>query len=421
MNDLYRDAKNVQDVDELEKKLAVLESEAAAVINILHEENGPCTIAPRRPQVETLRKFLFLMHYRSVRLSKTYFQRDHPDNTPIRQWLSEYRKKHNLNSDVDVWLHDLRYYLDTPHTQIIRDADAMVDQCGGLKVVEEMMKTHIDPGVENFSALAYKSQADFYFLCIWEAAENEEFTLGDNSFGLWEGRLLGKPGLHRLFAVGPRIVIILRDVHLDPALGPLAVPLGAVNSDLAAIPQDRPKPIYSNSALTPEDLAQHRLSAGAKKDKFEFKVTKLTRDQTFEVNKVFLENVRTDGSLTFISKERTLSTLRQYLRHPTSWPMNDVHKTTPKYRKLLSILEADVASMSQNILPQNPTNPSPSSVDQLNAELGTCQSPCFNEGLQMTPKPFLALAGLQVSDEPKADAKVMPSKSQPLITQTRIA
>ena len=36
------------------------------------------------------------------------------------------------------------------------------------------------------------------FLGIWEAADGEEFVLGANSFGLWEGVIRTCPGLQTL-------------------------------------------------------------------------------------------------------------------------------------------------------------------------------------------------------------------------------
>ena len=47
-------------------------------------------------------------------------------------------------------------------------------------------------------------------MCIWQAAVGEEFVLTDKSFGLWEGHMNGNRGIHRLFVVSPRIVIVLR-------------------------------------------------------------------------------------------------------------------------------------------------------------------------------------------------------------------
>ena len=334
--DIYRDVKDRHDVDSIEKKLAVLESEAAAVINIFHERSGQHTVTLKRPQVESVRKFLFIMHYRSR--WKTYHQHDHPENAPIRDWLTNLKQKFKLNSDMEVWLHDLRYYLDTPHSQIIRHADNLLNRWGGLLSVMNMLRTRLDPNVENASALAYKNQSDGFFLCVWEAADGEAFMLGNNSFGLWEGLAFGEPELHRIFPISPRIVLVLRALCLRPEFR-FSVPPSALQGDLLHIPQDPPTPIYTKVKNVEKDFANHRLSSAAKDDRFRFKITKLTKDQTFAVNKVFMENVPRDGSVTFTSKKKALSALYQYMVHPTSWPKNDQHQTSLKYMKLLGILQ----------------------------------------------------------------------------------
>jgi len=81
--------------------------------------------------------------------------------------------------------------------------------------------SQVDPDMEHYLALAYVNQAQSYFLCFWEAADGEEFILGDNSFGLWEGRAAGESGLHRLFLVSPRVAVVLRGNEMRPEALPL--------------------------------------------------------------------------------------------------------------------------------------------------------------------------------------------------------
>lgn len=63
---LYKDARNPDDVMELEKKLSVLESKAGRAISDIHKTIGVSQRAIlRRGDLEDLRRFLFIMHYRS--------------------------------------------------------------------------------------------------------------------------------------------------------------------------------------------------------------------------------------------------------------------------------------------------------------------------------------------------------------------
>ena len=113
--------------------------------------------------------------------------------------MERFRTKNGLSNATEVWLHSLRYYLDTPHWSIISHASQMHKKYGKNGVWNLAKDMNVDPEAEYVHSLAYQSQADNYFLCIWEAVEGEEFILSHTGFGLWEGTMAGSPGLHRLF------------------------------------------------------------------------------------------------------------------------------------------------------------------------------------------------------------------------------
>jgi hypothetical protein len=186
VTNLYKDVRNVDDVHEVEKKLSILESRAARAVSTILAATGTSSCKLIRKNLIDLRKFLFIMHIRSSRLSGEYFKERHDHvHTPGLEWLQAYKKRHGLQSDTEMWLHTLRYYLDTPHKELMRHGREIKLKHGGK--IMEMLKTKIDPDEEHFNALAYEGLADGSFLCIWEAADGEEFVLGDSSFGLWEG------------------------------------------------------------------------------------------------------------------------------------------------------------------------------------------------------------------------------------------
>ncbi|RDB18561.1 hypothetical protein Hypma_000306 [Hypsizygus marmoreus] len=194
--------------------------------------------------------------------------------------------------------------------------------------------------------------------------------------------------------LSPTIVLVLRLGVLRPeALSSMADAgqkiMQVLDSDFASILQDGPTPIYSKT-VDADNFAQHRLSSAAKSDQFQFKVTKLTSTQTFSMNKVFLENVRDTGALTFTSKRRALSTLRQYLLHPTSWSWNDVHHTRPKYTKLVSILSAESIETDQPKTSASPNSKSP---------------PPSVETSDDPNNVAVKISGLQLSDKAKGKSK----------------
>lgn len=303
---------------ELEKKLAVLEGKAAKVITKIHDTVSKTpTISLNRREVEDLRKFLFVMYYRKENLAHTFFEEDHPENAPARAWMQEYRKKYGLKSTADFWLHVLRYYLDTRHEQICKDYYDIVKKYGPAGL-GNMMQGTIHPSIK-FEAMAYGAQAGSFVTSIWKAAEGEEFLLGHNGFGLWEGLCMGQPAIHRIFVVSPRIAIVHRNRMATAGTSQFRIPgLPAMNnSDLLDIPTPSADVDYLGAVdISPinnsEELMEYKASLAAQNDVFTFTVTKLTIAQTDAFNAVVLRNVKPDGSLTFLSAPVALEALRRY-------------------------------------------------------------------------------------------------------------
>ncbi|KAG1750123.1 hypothetical protein EDB19DRAFT_1629360, partial [Suillus lakei] len=317
----YQDVRNTDNINELEEKLADLECQAASIITDLHKALPQGTFTLKRRSLELLRKFLFVMHYRNVSCSGAYFQVDHPENAGGRQWIESFMKAKGIQSAVETWLYVLRYYLDTSHSDIMRDAAELVEKYGEEGLQKMMTESHIPPDLEHFPAYTYHTHADGCFFSIWEAAEGEEFIITNNSFGLWEGLAGGCPSLHRIFVVSPRIAIVLRNVVLRPEMKEFIKP-GSLVSSLLNVNPAPATPIYGSGEdgipLDPvafksaRSLARYRSSQEGGNDSFVFKITKLSRPQTLEFNSVVLVNVRGTGSLTFLSRETMLRTARAF-------------------------------------------------------------------------------------------------------------
>ncbi|KAG1725894.1 uncharacterized protein EDB91DRAFT_1022191, partial [Suillus paluster] len=318
VSNFYQDVRNTEDVNELEKKLADLERQAASIIMDLHKALPHGTFTLKRRSLELFRKFLFIMHYRNASCSSAYFQADHPENAGARQWIESFMKAKGTQSAVETWLYVLRYYLDASHSDIMRDAAELIEKYGEEGLQKMIAESHISPDFERYPVVAYHGQANNYFFSIWEAAEGEEFILTNNGFGLWEGLAGGCPGLHRIFVVSPRIAIVLRCVLLRPETKAY-IPAGSFKSCLLNI--NPVPPSYANGKhgilsladfKSAKSLARYRSSDEGGNDSFVFKITKLSRPQTLELNSVVLINVKQTGSLTFLSRESMLRTARAY-------------------------------------------------------------------------------------------------------------
>jgi hypothetical protein len=75
MTDMYRDFSNASNQNYLEEELSKLESRAAGTVSIIrkHFEEGKSEVWITRPDRNTLRKFLFIMKYRSSSMHKVSF------------------------------------------------------------------------------------------------------------------------------------------------------------------------------------------------------------------------------------------------------------------------------------------------------------------------------------------------------------
>ncbi|KAF5379203.1 hypothetical protein D9615_005924 [Tricholomella constricta] len=336
VQNLYRDV-SAQDINELEKSLSILENHAARIINTLHQHTqGDFTL--KRKDLYYLRKFLFVMHYRQSKLSNSYFQEDHPENRPLVPWIRNFKKEHDLKTSTDLWLFTIRYYMDTPHSEICQHAEKTYEKYG-RNVLDRGM---VDPNMEHYNALAYALQAQDYFLGFWEAPEGTEFILGHNGFGIWEGNSFPLSMMHRIFVVGPRFAVVLRHNNM--------LPLNIrnqrfLNTDFKDIKHGLPR-------ITSMDPAAENDA-----DVFAFKITHLTKAQMQAFNSVILSNVRKDGSITFLSKEYVLAVLQAH--HASSEYASD----RLRYAPLITTLSTPDPSGPPD--PPWPSTDSPSLVASL--------------------------------------------------------
>ena len=261
-----------------------------------------------RKSLIDLRKFLYILYFRSSRLSGKYFK-ERFDNIhlPGLEWIRAYKKRHGLESETEMWLHTLRYYLDTPHKELMLHGKEFELKYGDK--ITEMLTTRIDPDEEHFNALAYTSLAEGCFLCIWEVADGEEFVLGDDCFGLWEGIAAGHPGLHHLYVLSPRIIIVLSLQFLRPEFfSQLSKEkTDSFFSTLMDIKHISPIPTYPGGA--PKNKEELAAIVAREEDMFEFKIIKLSVPQSRHINAIMLFHLPGTGSMTFVSKISMLRTL----------------------------------------------------------------------------------------------------------------
>ena len=322
----------------------------------------------KRKELEVIRKFIYLMHYRRTCFVSSYFDEDDPENMPIRDYMKNFRRKHNLYKKDDIWLFGLKYMLDVPHHKIVATGEAIQDKYGGPEGLLSMLMTRVDPDIENYHAVDYTSMSNGLFLGIWEAAEGEEFVLGANSFGLWEGVIGTCSGLHRLFVVSPRVALVLRHNTMAPEFVDY-FDAHIVKSELIDVSMSRATSTYANYQNLPwsdnpydqeaaaQALWKYRQTPEAQEDIFMFTPTKLTQKQTRALNHVILTHLSNSG-MTFSSPAAVRKTIQYHLQSDIPYARESKYL----FRNLLGLLSEETLSIDPNAS-ISPTPPPKSAID----------------------------------------------------------
>ena len=370
---MYRDDRNADNVDHLEQGLSRLENDAARTIRNIHSaiESRHRKIVMKRKELEAIRKFTYLMHYRRTAFISSYFDENDPENRPLRDYMKNFRRKHNLYKKDDFWLFGLKYILDVPHHKIVATGEAIQDRYGGPKGILSMLMTRVDPDIEDYHAVDYTAMSNSLFLGIWEAAEGEEFVLGANSFGLWEGVLETNPGLHRLFVVSPKVALVLRQVIMGPESIDHIKAHMTVTSTLIDVPMSRAVSTYANYENPPwsddpsdqeaaaRALWKYRQTPEAQEDIFMFTPTRLTREQTRALNHVILIHL-SDNGMTFSSPAAVRKTIQHHLQSDIPYARESKYW----FRNLLGLLSENPTSESTSPKSStSSTSPPRSAVD----------------------------------------------------------
>ncbi|KAF5309394.1 hypothetical protein D9619_012311 [Psilocybe cf. subviscida] len=340
---MYRDQRNPGNMNHLEEALSKLENSAAKLIKDMHSAVAEGKkIKMKRKELEVIRKFVYILHYRRVSLRPSYFDGNDPDNASIKEFFESFRKKHNLTKPDDIWLWGLKYLLDTPHHKIVGMGAVIRERYGGLQQLFKMMATKVDPDLENYHALDYTLIAGSSFLAIWEAAESEEFVVGSNSFGLFEGTALGMYA-HRIFVVSPRIALILRHNALIPRMGALETVYNSILADIPTVPPESERVGFMPPPNASEDeefaaFEAYRQTPIAQEDRYTFTPSKLTPEQTHNVNFFILSHLDM-GGVAFVSQKAMSRSLKHQIRADVSY----IAESKYYLRALLGVIASNLA------------------------------------------------------------------------------
>ena len=342
---MYRDEENATDVDHIEKAFSRLESDAARIIHKIDKaiEKGEVTLP--RGELNTLRKFLFLLSYRNDRRSRQFIEELFDEDT--HDHIKEFQAEHGLKDTKAVWLFNIKNILDSEHWEIGEN-----------------------PKVYWADRTDYKHEQKVYQLGFFRVPQGFEF-LNTGSMGLFEGSQIINPMLRmqmeamfpfpeprwrpgvkgptqpvitltRSWPLTPRLVVMLRHRMLTEEPFSLAQGLRPQTHDfMQSYFYDFPRTIAAvtyNPALSP---AMRRAMSGSRteederllrefqeenkldgqcvnsrlKDTLKFQINALDEDQGARVNVLLLEHC--DGMINFISPGPLRQSLKRYVKDRT--------------------------------------------------------------------------------------------------------
>ncbi|KAF8245412.1 hypothetical protein K440DRAFT_646339 [Wilcoxina mikolae CBS 423.85] len=199
LQDMYRDFdRSNPDQHRIEQKLSALESKAGTIIANARNAftSGKDSVGMIRGERDTLRKFLFIMMYRSKKFYRRYNHQsadDYKANDRVK--MLAYMKEKGFKKPIDVWFANL---------EAILDLQMDAEQKWAMKIME---KAYPDD-----AAWFFKNMQMYFMSFCTPKDPKDEFLLTENVYGIFEGCNTNEGWTdHHLFApVSSRLMIVLR-------------------------------------------------------------------------------------------------------------------------------------------------------------------------------------------------------------------
>ncbi|KAJ4329060.1 hypothetical protein N0V84_000411 [Fusarium piperis] len=332
--DMYEDMKTSPEKKHrrIEEMFGKMELEASRIfrrINTAYGQGQP-DIWLSRTERNLLRKFLFLLKYRGSAFHRRFYHGDPESyNSNDKELLLDYMEKHEFESPLDVWFHNLETIMN-------------------LEMDVEMRWIHdINQRMFPLDAEWFMAHVQFSYMAICTPSNpDEEFILSDNSYNVFEGpntfvededsgKRTGSfhAGFHEFAPISPRLMLVLRSYTLpvpeeDNIQGVRETRDGmrklcfddvfgaGVKSMLHDIPVKKATNNYSEIIDGVLTLKPGRSKGLRKDDRFCFKFFPLETSHVRKINGIFLDNCYACSSIVFGSQDAFLETLDWWLTEP---------------------------------------------------------------------------------------------------------
>ena len=333
MVDMYRDIRDATNQHHIEEQFSRLESRASQIIHKIRTafEAGEQAVWISRPDRDLLRKFLFIMKYRSSGFHQRFYhtceERYREDD---RERLLKYMREKGYKRPVDVWFDNIKAML-----------ELKMDTEG--KWMGELRKRIYPDDAEWFVA---HTQMMYLALCA-PSHKDDEFLLAENVYGIHEGpsSYLTNPDTgestpwsyteyHIFAAISPKLLMVCRSFllpipeedsnentrrwretmmqlnvnqHTDPQ---------NANSILEDLPINKARNSYSEVVDGRIVLLQGEDGSPRPHHKFCFRFFPISTDHVNKINGIMLEQSDSISTIVFGSRLAARKTLEYYLSLP---------------------------------------------------------------------------------------------------------
>ena len=138
IKNMYKDIKNFDDMEYIEKELSKLECKSKIIIQLIIDSKNEITIL--RKHLLSLKIFLFVMSFRSERTLDIFMK----ENIFSDNENPEYMRKYINESGKNIWLNDLKQILSTPDfMKIIQYSDIYKALYSIKEIEDEEINTNV--------------------------------------------------------------------------------------------------------------------------------------------------------------------------------------------------------------------------------------------------------------------------------------
>ena len=335
---MYRDEGNATDVDHIEKAFSRLESNAARIIKKIDKVVEKGEVSLPRGEVNTLRKFLFLLSYRNDGRSRQFIEEIWDEDT--HNHIKGFQAEHGLKDTKAVWLFNIKNILDSEHWEIGENPKIFWVDRTDYKIEQQAYQLGLFCVPQGFDFISTGSMG----LSDQSPYLNPIARMQmDKMFGVPKWRPGVQPveptiNLTRSWPLTPNLVVMLRHRMLSEEASDLARGIRPQTHDfMQSYFHDFPRLGSKVTYNPPLSAATTRMMSGSRteederlkrefaeenkldgkcinsrlKDTLKFQISTLNEDQAARINVLMLEHC--DGVISFISASSLRKSLKRYV------------------------------------------------------------------------------------------------------------